>query len=228
MSLCSRLVLPIIFSTLIILAGCGGNGVSIANPVAPPNGKFSNSNLSGTYVFSVSGFDVNGAPYALVGTLKANGSGGITGGTMDINNAEFTTPLPNLSFSSGSYAIGVDGRGRTTLNVSTPFGSNLIFDFVLQDSSHGLITEFDQYATGSGTLDLQSTGITPAGSYAFSISGNSYGGNPYGAVGKFTIGTGGSLTGLEDVNDRRRSCLSKRDTQRFADSGTVRYTIDDP
>lgn len=196
----NHVVLPIIFSTLVILGGCGGNGASIAKPVAPPSGSFSSSNLKGTYVFSVSGADVNGAPYALVGTLTANGSGGITGGTVDINNAEFTAPVPNVSFSSGSYTVGVDGRGRTTLNVSTPFGSSLIFDFVLQDSSHGLIIEFDQYATGSGTLDLQTANASPVGSYAFSLSGTSYSGSAYAAVGNFAVGSGGSLTGLEDVN----------------------------
>jgi hypothetical protein len=206
MSLRNRLVLPIIFSALAlsalgILAGCSsGNGVT--NPVVPPSGKFSNSNLNGTYVFSVSGTDVNGAPSAMVGTITANGSGGITGGTLDINNAEFTTPVANLAVGSGTYSIGVDGRARATLNATTPFPNKIILDFVLQDDSHGLITEFDGNATGSGTLDLQSSGTTPTGTYAFSLSGGSYAsGSPFAAVGNFTVGSGGSLTGLEDVNE---------------------------
>ena len=59
---------------LAVLAGCGGSS-GTANPVAPPSGGFSNSNLNGTYVFSISGTDVNGTPYAMVGTFTANGSG---------------------------------------------------------------------------------------------------------------------------------------------------------
>src|SRR5438270_3915964 len=98
MSVRNRLFLPIIFSPLVMLAGCGGNGLSIAKPVAPPSGKFSNSNLSGTYVFSISGIDANGAPYSVVGSFTANGSGGngggaITGGTIDMNDASLSTPV---------------------------------------------------------------------------------------------------------------------------------------
>jgi hypothetical protein len=61
------------------------------NQAVPPpaSSGFSNSNLTGTYVFSFSGFDMssgNGAFFAVVGTLTANGSGGFTGGTMDIDD----------------------------------------------------------------------------------------------------------------------------------------------
>ncbi len=207
MSLRNRLIVPVILSTLalsalVVLAGCGGSGNGVTNPVVPPSGKFSNSNLNGTYVFSVSGIDLNGAPSAMVGTITANGSGGITGGTLDINDAEFTTPVANLAVSASTYSIGVDGRGRATLNATSPFPNKIILDFVLQDNSRGLITESDGNATGSGTLDLQSSGITPTGTYAFGLSGGSYAsGGPFAAVGNFTVGSGGSLTGLEDVND---------------------------
>ncbi len=205
MSLRNRLVLPIILSSLAALAGCGsGNGVT--NPIAPPSGSFSKSSLNGTYVFSVSGLDSSGAPYAIVGTFTANGSGGITGGTLDINDAQFPllsiAPIANAPISgSSTYSVGVDGRGTASLVNSTAFVSPIVLDFVLQDSTHGLVTEFDNTATGSGTLDAQTTGTTPTGSYAFSFSGGSdASGSPYATVGNFTIGSGGSLTGLEDVN----------------------------
>lgn len=205
------LLLAILAPALALLVGCGGNGSSVTNPVVPPSGGFSKSSLNGTYVFSVSGIDaVNGSPYAVVGTFTANGNGGITGGTLDMNDAEFASvspaiaPIANAPISgSSSYHVGVDGRGQATLDIQTPFGKNIILDFVLQNGSHGLVTEFDgnATATGSGTLDLQSTGTTPVGSYAFSLSGGSYAsGSPYAAVGNFTIGGGGSLAGLEDVN----------------------------
>jgi hypothetical protein len=208
MSLRNRLVLPIILSTLAVLAGCSGNGNGITNPVAPPSGSFSNSNLNGTYVFSVSGIDVNGAPYAVVGSFTANGSGGITGGTLDMNDAEFapnsTAPIANAPISgSSSYHVGVDGRGQATLGISTPFGSSIILDFVLEDGSHGLVTEVDGNvtATGSGTLDSQTSGTTPVGSYAFSFSGGNTS-SSLAAVGNFTLGSGGTITsGLEDFNE---------------------------
>ena len=130
-------------STLALLIGCG-NGSGITNPVAPPSGGFSKSNLNGTYVFSVSGLDSGGFSIAMVGTLNANGNSGITGGTMDINDENFTSPLPNLAISgSSSYNVSVDGRGSATLRVSTPFGSSITLDFVLASSSHGFVIQFD-------------------------------------------------------------------------------------
>ena len=203
MSLRNGLVLSVIASGLAVLVGCGGNGASVTKPVAPPSGTFSSSNLNGTYVFSISGVDVMGGPYALVGTLTANGNGGITGGALDMNDPDFSAPVPNTAVSSGSsYTIGIDGRGRATINATSPFGASLIFDFVLQDSAHGLITEFDGNATGSGTLDLQSSGTTASGAYAFSLSGASFtSGSPFAAAGNFTVSNGGTLSGLEDVNE---------------------------
>jgi hypothetical protein len=80
MSVRNAIVSLLSFSTLLFLAACGSNGGGIANPVAPPSGGFSASNLNGTYVFSISGTDSTGFSYAMVGTFTANGSGGITGG----------------------------------------------------------------------------------------------------------------------------------------------------
>jgi hypothetical protein len=210
MSLRNRLVLPFIFSGLAVLAGCGGSGNSIVHPTPPPSGGFSPSNLNGAYVFSSSGSDSNGAPYAIVGTFSANGSGGITGGVLDLNDAAFgvsspvIAPVANAAISGGSYTVGVDGRGQVKLNTNTPFTSPIILDFVLQDSSHGLVTEFDGNASGSGSLDLQASGATPTGSYAFIFSGvyNSLGaanGVPFATVGNFTL-NGNTMAGLEDIN----------------------------
>lgn len=207
MSLRNRIILPIAISALAVLAACGGNSASsIINPTPPPSGSFSASNLNGTYVFSVSGIDANGAPYAVAGTITANGNGGITAGAIDMNDAEFTAPVANLALGSNStYKISVDGRGQATLNATTPLGSSIVLDFVLQDSSHGLVTEFDQTATGSGTLDLQAAGATPTGSYAFNFAGSDYSNgvnaNAFATVGSFTLGTGGTITGLLDIND---------------------------
>jgi hypothetical protein len=185
---------------LLILGGCGGNGASITRPVAPPSGAFSANSLNGTYVFSVSGADFQGLPLAIVGTFAANGSGGISGGAVDINDAQIT-PVPNVSVGSGSYNVGVDGRGRATLNLSgSRFASTLMLDFVLSSSSHGLVIELDGNGTGSGTLDLQTAGVTPTGTYAFSLSGANFSGSPWATVGNFAI-SGTSLAGLDDLNE---------------------------
>jgi hypothetical protein len=208
MSLRNRLVVPIILSAIAVLVGCG-SGNSFTRPVPPPSGSFSNSNLNGTYVFSVSGTDAAGAPYAIVGSFTANGSGGnglggITGGTLDLNDPGIPTLVSNATINSGSnYKVNVDGRGQASLITSTAFGT-ITLDFVLQDSSHGLVTEFDSNGTGSGTLDVQTAGTSPVGSYAFIFFGTDVSSgfaDPFATVGNFAVGAGGTISGMEDFND---------------------------
>jgi hypothetical protein len=207
MSVRNGIVLLLALSTLLFLAACGGNGASVATPVAPPSGAFSNSNLNGTYVFSISGLDSGGVPYAIAGTLTANGSGGngkgsITG-TFDINDGA-SGIAAGASITSGStYSVGQDGRGQTVVqnNIGNGFPT-LTFDFVLSSGSHGLITEFDTFGSGSGTLDLQAAGVTySTGSYAFSLSGaSSSSGSPWATVGNFTL-AGATMSGEDDFNE---------------------------
>jgi hypothetical protein len=208
MSLRNRLVVSVSICSLVVLAACGNNGFNTATP--PPTGSFSNSDLNGTYVFSVTGSDVNFAFLTMVGTLTANGSGGITGGTVDINDPLFSAPVTALPITGGTYRITPDGRGQATLSAATPFGSSITVVFVLASSAHGLIIEFDGNGTGSGTLDMQST-VTQgqiAGSYAFNFTGissfnTSTGAEPVLATaGAFTLdGNGNVTTGIQDFNN---------------------------
>jgi hypothetical protein len=206
MSVSKAIVLLFAVSTLTFLVACGGSGNGLATGTAPPSGAFSDSNLNGPYVFSVSGLDQSGFPYSAVGVFTANGSGGITAGSIDMNDTEFTTPLFDASIGGTStYRVGADGRGTATLVLpasSSPFSINVVLDFVLQDSFHGLVIEFDDAVSGSGTLDQQTSGVTPTGSYAFLLSGNSYSSSGALALaGNFAVGSGGALTGLEDFNE---------------------------
>ena len=108
MSLHKRAVLSIFAVFLLVfLVACGGSSPK-ATP--PPTGGFSNSSLNGTYVFSVTGSDASGLFLTMAGTFVANGSGGITGGTMDLNDAG-TGPLLSQVITGGVYSVGVDGRG---------------------------------------------------------------------------------------------------------------------
>lgn len=211
MSVRNGFVLLLALSALTFLVACGGNSSGISNPTAPPTGGFTNANLNGTYVFSVSGVDGSDGPYAIAGTLTADGSGGngkgnISAGTIDINDPSgLTAPAAGVSINSGGfYSISVDGRGQITIGLSQAISGipNFTFDFVLQDTNHGLVTEFDSFGTGSGTIDLQAAGATPpsGASYAFSLSGAPAGGGAWATVGNFTL-TGSSLAGLDDLNE---------------------------
>jgi hypothetical protein len=217
MSVRNALALLVATSGLVFLSACGGSSGSRVNPIAPPSGGFSASNLNGTYVFSVIGTDFNNGSFLqMVGTFNANGGGSISGGTVDFNDSAFTEAAVNLPVSGGSYSVTVDGRGLVNLNVSTPLASKVTLDFVLQNSAHGVVTEFDGNGTGSGTLDVQTAGVTPAGTYVFSFSGIDAAGSPMVNTGAFTLGSGGTISaGVVDFNDNNLVFLNE------ALSGTV-------
>ena len=188
-------------TSIFLITGCGnGNGGIVPiNPVG-----FSNSSLTGTYVFSTIGVDSNeGAPLSLAGAFQANGTGGIGGGTMDVVAPGLDVLETGQSINpNSSYYVNSDGRGQVTLNIS---GGTSVLDFVLTSTSHGLVTEFDGNGTGSGTLDLQTalTGQSQiAGPYAFAMGGFDGGGNPYATVGAINLDVNGNITtGTQDFND---------------------------
>jgi hypothetical protein len=184
-------------SALTFLAACGGGGSRVV-VVPPPSGGFTSSNFSGTYVFSTTGVDVNGAFLTVVGDLVANGHGGITGGALDVADGA-SGVSPNNTVTSGSYQVSVDGRGTATLNTA---GGTIILDFVLTSSNHGVVTEFDGSGTGSGTLDLQPTVVAQTAltglTFGFSGVGST---SAFATVGTVTLDSSGNVTaGFEDFN----------------------------
>src|ERR1041385_6501254 len=98
-----------VLGLLVFSTGCGSS-----HKGATPLGNFSISSLNGTYAFTFSGTDSNG-PFAVAGTLVADGSGNISSGTLDVN--ERPTPAANASL-TGTYTVAADGRGMATLNSS--------------------------------------------------------------------------------------------------------------
>ena len=226
MSLRNRLILLIILSSLAVLAGCGsGNSNPIVTP--PPSGSFSNSNLSGNYVFSVTG-TANDPPVndfvTIMGVFTADGNGNITGGVLD-QNSTASNGLILDTITSGTYRVGSDGR--PTGNPSLPTGLLTLqtqnsgpfqFDYVLTSSTHGLVTQFENFGSASGSLDLQAN-VTQADiagrTYVFNLTGawgvssNVCGfsapnnvPSPFATVGAFTLDSNGTLvSGMQDFND---------------------------
>ncbi|HEY6305286.1 MAG TPA: hypothetical protein VI488_02360 [Candidatus Angelobacter sp.] len=194
----NRTLLLLVLSSLslLLMAGCG-SGASIVTPVM---GGFTNSSLNGTYAFSISGQNAAGF-FAVAGSFQANGSGALTGGTLD-----FTSPsgvFTNQAL-TGSYAVRSDGRTTATVT-STNVALNL--DFVLLNTSSGLAIRFQSTATGSGSIDLQSASAfnlaSLAGSLAFNVAGVDSGGtNPESSVGLVTFDATGAITsGVLDDHD---------------------------
>jgi hypothetical protein len=209
MSLRKYLVLPVALSALAILAACGGNGTAKATP--PPTGGFSNTNLSGTYVFSTAGTDPSGFFIVTAGTFTA-ANGTISGGTIDANDAGGGI-LAAQPITGGHYSVGVDGRPANNLGLLTlqTAAGNFTYDYVLTSSGHGLLTLYDSNnGTGSGTLDLQTTVAQTDinnKAYAFNLNGvNVIGGGQtsFASAGALTLDANGAVgattTGIEDLN----------------------------
>src|SRR5580765_7176578 len=184
MSLRNRFILSIIFSSLAVLAACGGGGSSNPPVNPPPSGGFSNSSLNGSYVFSVTG-TANDAPannfVTIMGVFTADGNGNIlTDGVLD-QNSTASNGLILDTITSGTYNVGSDGRATGNPNIPTGLitlqtqnSGTFQFAYVLTSSTHGLITQFENFGSASGSLDLQAN-VTQADiagrSYAFNLTG---------------------------------------------------------
>ena len=157
--------------------------------------------FKGQYAFLVSG------NFTVLGSITANGSGGITGGEVDIAGV---TPFPrgsSVAITGGTYTVDAsDNRG--TLSCTGANGSALTFAFALGTVVNGVATKgqmmFEGYPV-SGSLALQSSAAfsTSAlnGPYAFGLHGADGAGNPEVSVGSFRMSGGTISNGLEDVND---------------------------
>lgn len=190
--------LPFVATTIIFLAiaGCGGGG-SLSFP--PPQGGFTNANLSGPFAFSYIGTDAQGF-LAVAGSFQADGNGHITSGAEDINSGFGIVTNASIT---GAYTVRADGRGSATLNSSS---GNSTLDFVIVAGGHALVTRFDASAAGSGTMDQQTasafSNTALAGTFAFNLAGIDSGGVPLAVAGNFTSDTAGNLTaGIDDSND---------------------------
>src|SRR5512140_1565428 len=181
---------------LVTIVGCGGGG-KVTFP--PPQGTFTNANLNGPFAFSYTGSDAGGF-LAVAGSFVADGAGHITSGTQDINSGAAVHPNAAVT---GTYLVRADGRGTITLN--SPAGTSTL-DFVIVAGGHALVTRFDNRATGSGTIDQQTSSAFSnaalAGPFAFTLSGIDTGGVPLAVGGVFTSDASGNLTaGIDDSND---------------------------
>jgi hypothetical protein len=125
----------------------------------------------GTYVYHFSGWDSTG-PSFFAGAFTVAG-GVITGGEQDFSDASVNDPnqplVPancSLSTAGGNIQI-VLATADTSLGVNgleTLRGTKV-------SSSRVLISEYDTFGTGAGSIDLQTSAAAPSGGYAFAVSG---------------------------------------------------------
>ena len=163
---------------------------------------FTNAVLEGNYAFLTQGTDfANGAPYQLGGVLSADGDGGITSGELTYSSL---SAIANDTIANGTYSIGADGRGAITLNTGdTTIGVNgvITLGVVVLSSSRALITQFDQSASSTGDMDLQTEIAAPSGGFAFAVNGFDFSPELLAMGGVFNIDSANSISGAGSIAD---------------------------
>jgi len=148
---------------------------------------YSDASFKGPFAFSYTGND-SGGFLAVIGSLVADGNGGITSGVEDIQS--FLTGISQQVQIRGNYVVGADGRTNVTLNTGLPTASTL--QFALTTSAHGRLIRFDKSAAGGGTIDQQNVSdltnspLVITGPYVFTVLGLDSSLKPLGIGGIFT------------------------------------------
>ena len=125
----------------------------------------------GTYVYHLAGVNVNGDCFFAGAFTVANGV--ITGGEQDFSDSvaaygDAITPA------GSSLSVASSGNIQVVLaTTNTNIGNNGVITLrgTKVSNARVLISEYDNYATGSGSIDLQTSKAAPSGGYAFVISG---------------------------------------------------------
>jgi hypothetical protein len=139
--------------------------LGIAGSVLPAHagGAFSNKSFKGNYAISLSGSDLSQSsictsppcPVALTGQLTSNGNGGISSGSISLND---NGVVCSGEFSNAFYSISKDGTGSSQIAVATNTNCNSLLTFPL--ASFGLTITL--YNRGSQAT-LATSNTSPAG-----------------------------------------------------------------
>jgi hypothetical protein len=186
------------------------NATSSGNFNLQTPGAFSNPGISGKYVFDVSGVDTNNPavqafPLSIVGQIQTDGSGNVSGGTIDVNDGgSLAGPL---SIPKSAYAVDNNSNG-TTFGRGTVTINNRNFVFYVVDNTRFKLMEIVNSATLGDAVTQTGTipTTTPAfsGNFAFLIGGSSVLGTagPLTRAGRLTMDGSGNLNTifLDDNN----------------------------
>jgi hypothetical protein len=150
--------------------------------------------------YAGSDFINSGFPLDVSASITTTGSplstsGTITGGEIDINSA--TVGVSNgAAVTGGTYTVSpTDGRVTMTITTNAQSITSFTLQLVMTTNQHGLLIDFDNFGTGSGTIDAQnatSFGNSLSGNYVFSFSGIDPNFVPLFAAGAFSA-NGGSI-----------------------------------
>ena len=160
------------------------------------------STLSGRYAFEVMGFDANGEPSSIVGTITSDGSGKITAGALDMNQGSAATV--HAASLVGTYTLGSSFRGTLTLTAGVSATAQPM-SFAISLASDGKTGVLEGEDSGgfqmmNGTLQQQDASAFSlakiSSEFAFKLDSNSD--VRVATVGEFAIGANSNIAGLAD------------------------------
>jgi hypothetical protein len=172
---------------------------------------------STNYAFYVTGLETIDGPnfYALAGSVSVDSNGVVVSGEQDYNDADgITSPQPSGDIIVGGSLRADPTTGQGTLilvtnNLSLGYNGTETLGVQFVNASHALVIQFDNSASSSGSMDLQTLPSTLSGGYAFTLSGvdGEYDTTVFGGV--FSI-TGTTLqNGVFDVNESGDPTLNR-------------------
>jgi hypothetical protein len=216
--------------------------------------NFNAAALAGPYVFDFSGVSFAGtgvAPISLIGQIKTDGNGAITGGVMDSNDGNVAAPSGATPVAPGSYQLDSSGNG-TAFGRGTMSFNGYNFVFYIVDSTHFKVLEEDTLGGTMGDALLQSGSVPTqnsqfTGSFVYLVGGSSVSGTigPLARAARYTADGNGGLgaISLDDNNSGTYTHVSQgsnisaatyaidtanvgsgRGAFTFTDSGSGRYS----
>jgi hypothetical protein len=202
----------------------GSYSVTASAPSATSTATFSLKNTAvtslaaGNYVFSLSGYNTLGYPFSLAGVFSVSG-GAVTAGELDFvdylyadtDNINPAASSISQSSTTNNFVITLatcNASDCTDTDDNVGVNGVITLDAALlpSNSQKALVTEFDSSASGSGTLDFQTSKSVAGPGYAFGLNGLDTLGNPIAIGGVLDVGqcTGGTVPvpgSIFDAND---------------------------
>lgn len=192
---------PPLGQTVSVTAGAQDSPISTASLLVTVSG-YSTSSLHGPFAFSLSGSNSSGH-FFRAGSFTADGMGDLTGVLEDVNTSTSATTAPIST--TGSYTLGLDGRGAFQFNDGLTPAS---FSFVLVNGTQLQIIGFDATGTATGQANTQTPSTFASaplsalsGTYVFDFAGVD-GSHGLSQIGEFGADGAGNITGGSiDIND---------------------------
>jgi hypothetical protein len=167
---------------------------------------YSALSLNGPYAFSYTGTDGSGF-LAVAGSFKAQGSAGtITNGVENTVSFDSNASTSPTQF-TGSFTVNPDGSAAVSLSNSVKLQLTLVSNQLGRPVQQAPLIRFDTGATGSGTINAQTTSLFTSsalsGNYVFGASGLDPHGTPIAIAGRLSADSQGNIplnAAEEDIN----------------------------